>query len=328
MKYVNKNKKFIIFIILLCLSFNLYFIFLLSDIDIEYLLYLDFLIFIFFMFYFIIDYYFFSKKQKDRNELLQLPVIIYQELDIEDQEIIEHDIDILESQLQEQIDLNNDLQDYISKWCHEIKIPLSASLLINEKNEDKELKNSMKQQLERIKQQLNNVLIACKIQGNVYDFKINNVDLLDIVKTSLHNNQFFLIYHHFDIDIQVKHLIVYSDKEWMVYVLDQIINNAIKYRKNKPVLKIWSEEDHDHIQLVIEDNGEGIKEEDKGRVFEKGFTGSNHHNGSYKSTGMGLYIVKSIIEKLEHHIDIESEYDHYTRIVIIFQDHRDYFNMT
>ena len=48
------------------------------------------------------------------------------------------------------------------------------------------------------------------------------------------------------------------DKTWLIYVLDQIINNAIKYAKESPQLKIWSEHHEEQINLYIEDNGEGI----------------------------------------------------------------------
>jgi len=301
---------------------------LLSKINIEYLLYLDFLIFFFLLIYFIFDDLHFKQKEQKKNELLQYQDIIYKDLEIEDLEVIEHDLAILEEQLQNQINLNDDLQDYITKWCHEIKIPLSASFLMIEKIDNQRTKKSLKEQLEKIKQQLNNVLLGCKIQGNIYDFVIAPVNLKECVITSLHNNQFFLIHHHFHIDIQLDEVNVYSDKEWLIYVLDQLLNNAIKYRSSAPKLMIWSEKYSDCMKLVIEDNGEGIKEQDIKRVFEKGFTGSNHHNGHYKSTGMGLYIVKVILEKLEHNIEIESEYGCYTRISLYFKDNRDYFNLT
>lgn len=329
MKYFKKNMKVIILCILLFLSFNSYYIFLLNVNRLQYLLYLDFLISISLFIYFSIDYYYFMKRYNDTQELLQSKHLIYQEIKkIENLDIIEHDISILQEQLQNQIALNSDLQDYIAKWCHEIKIPLSASLLLNEKNENIKLKKTLKEQLERIKQHLNNVLLGCKIQSNIYDFKISSQYLMDCVKTSLHNNQFFLIYNHFNIDIQVQELKIYTDKEWLVYILDQLINNAIKYKSHDPILKIWSNENNDTTQLIIEDNGEGIKDIDIRRVFEKGFTGSNHHNGQYKSTGMGLYIVKMIVDKLEHHIEIESEYGKYTRVTLTFKDHREYFNIT
>lgn len=80
-------------------------------------------------------------------------------------------------------------------------------------------------------------------------------------------------------------------------------------------------------RLYIEDNGEGIKDSDLKNVFEKGFTGSNHHNGKYKSTGMGLYLAHLIMKKLGHTITVESEFGCFTRVILGFRDNRDYFQL-
>ena len=72
------------------------------------------------------------------------------------------------------------------------------------------------------------------------------------------------------------------------------------------------------MRLCVEDNGEGIKECDIRRIFEKGYTGSNYHNGRYKSTGMGLYMASVILERLGHEIRVESEYGRGTRFMITF----------
>ena len=69
--------------------------------------------------------------------------------------------------------------------------------------------------------------------------------------------------------------------------------------------------------LYVEDFGEGIRNSDMGRIFEKGFTGSNHHNGKYRSTGMGLYMAAKIAARLGHDIAVESEYGKYTRFGIV-----------
>ena len=66
----------------------------------------------------------------------------------------------------------------------------------------------------------------------------------------------------------------------------------------------------------MEDNGDGICEKDLRRIFEKGYTGTNYHNGRYKSTGMGLYMVSLILDKLGHDIQVESTYGQYTRFTI------------
>ena len=68
--------------------------------------------------------------------------------------------------------------------------------------------------------------------------------------------------------------------------------------------------------MIVKDLGEGIKDCDLRRIFERGFTGSSYHNGRYKSTGMGLYLARQIIERLGHDIAVESEYGKYTQFVI------------
>ena len=77
---------------------------------------------------------------------------------------------------------------------------------------------------------------------------------------------------------------------------------------------------------MIEDDGIGISEQDIGRVFEKGFTGSLGRN-FYKSTGMGLYLSKRMANKMGHEISIESEKGHYTRVIIHFPKVRNYLYM-
>ena len=67
----------------------------------------------------------------------------------------------------------------------------------------------------------------------------------------------------------------------------------------------------------MEDYGEGIKDSDIRRIFEKGFTGSSYHNGKYRSTGLGLYMAAKIAARLGHQIQVESRYGEYTRFCIL-----------
>lgn len=326
MRYLTKNIKYILLLLLIFLFFNLYFIFLIPNTNITYLYYLDFLLLVFISAFLGIDGYIYTKQEKQKQELLNHNEVIYSYFNkLEDKDIIEHDIEILHQKLQQQYDINYDLQDYITKWTHEIKIPLAATLLMIEKIEDNKLKKMLKEQLEKINLQLKSALVGCKVQSQLYDLQIKKIDLLNCVQTSIKNNQFFLMKNQFDIGIHIHQIDVFSDFEWLVYVLDQLINNAIKYMTDNPRINIWATQDKNKTYLYIEDYGEGIKEMDIKRIFEKGYTGSNHHNGKYKSTGMGLYMVSMIIQKLGHSIDVESKYGYYTRFTITFSDHRDYF---
>ena len=109
-----------------------------------------------------------------------------------------------------------------------------------------------------------------------------------------------------------------TDSKWLEYVINQIVTNSIKYSKDEDIkLKIYSKKFKECIKLYIEDNGIGISKEDIGRVFDKGFTGNNGRK-YIKSTGMGLYLCKNLLQKLGHDIYINSKQNVGTRVVIVF----------
>lgn len=120
---------------------------------------------------------------------------------------------------------------------------------------------------------------------------------------------------------------VYTDSKCMSYVLDQIINNAIKYSKEVGKIEFNSKKLENGVVLSIKDFGIGINEEDISRVFDKGFTGKNGRNQLYKSTGMGMYFVKKMIDSLGHEIEVCSENGSYTIFNIYFYDISDYLSL-
>ena len=98
-------------------------------------------------------------------------------------------------------------------------------------------------------------------------------------------------------------IFVATDEKWIIFILNQVVNNSIKYlEKNKTVLE-------------IKDNGCDIKESDVSRVFEKGFIGSNRTKEH--SIGFALYLCKNLCIKLNLNIEKESRKKEYT-IVNIF----------
>lgn len=231
----------------------------------------------------------------------------------------------LEEELRRQFALNCDLQDYITRWCHEVKLPLSAALLIAEKLECGEERKLLQEQLERMNQLLANALLGCKVQSSLFDLQIHAVSLGECVRASIRNHQFFLIQRHFEMDVQVGEETVYTDKAWLVYILDQLLGNAVKYAGERAELIIKSVREGGGIRLTVEDRGVGIREDEIRRVFDRGFTGSNHHNGQYRSTGMGLYMAKLIADRLGHGLAVESVFGEYTRFTITFADNREHF---
>ena len=136
---------------LICAAYSLYFIFLVKSADLKYLIYIDFLIMLCVaadLAYHALKY---LKRKSEIKSLLQTDDIIFTELgEFENGDITEHDVSVLQRRLQRQYDDSLELQDYVAKWCHELKLPLSASLIMNEKQKDTQLKASMREQLERM----------------------------------------------------------------------------------------------------------------------------------------------------------------------------------
>jgi signal transduction histidine kinase len=101
----------------------------------------------------------------------------------------------------------------------------------------------------------------------------------------------------------------------------------LKYTLNGGRISISGVINEKEKQLVIEDNGIGIREEDIARVFDMGFTGQTGRQEN-KATGMGLYLARKLARKLGHDISIQSVHKEYTKVTIHFPKLIDYFNVT
>ena len=108
-----------------------------------------------------------------------------------------------------------------------------------------------------------------------------------------------------------------TDEKWLVFVVEQILSNALKYTKEGGI-SIYMTRYRDRPVLAIEDTGIGISAEDLPRVFEKGFTGYNGR-ADKKSTGIGLYLCKKIMDRLHHNIYIESQEGQGTKVYLYLE---------
>ncbi len=229
--------------------------------------------------------------------------------------------------------LKEDLQeihDYITKWVHEIKIPLSVCELIADKIEEEELydiSGELRQELERINFLTSQVLYTSRVSSYSEDFIIEEINIDGLVKSVIKNNINAFLSKKIEVVIDDLNYNVFTDSKWTFYILDQIINNACKYVDIHGKIEISAEEDDESVILSIKDNGMGIPTKDIERIFDRGFTGDNGRKTT-KSTGMGLYIVRKIAIKLNIKIEVSSKVSQYTEFKIIFYKIADYFNVT
>ena len=217
-----------------------------------------------------------------------------------------------------------DFKEYIEMWIHEVKIPLSTLVLMSNNHKDKFDKKT-KLQLKRLEDYVDQVLYYVRSETAEKDYLIKEVDLSEIIKNVGLKNMDYLLENKIDYIVENAHYKVLTDFKWLEFILGQIVNNSIKYKKNidNSYIKIYVQDGTEKTTLIIEDNGIGIKESDLKQVFDKSFTGENGRNTN-KSTGMGLFIAKNMCEKLGHKIDIDSVYHEYTKVYITFAKNKYY----
>lgn len=206
-----------------------------------------------------------------------------------------------------------DYRDYIESFVHEIKIPISAVSLACDNREDQLIKNQIKK-IDNIVEQM---LFYARSDSVENDYFVKRLLLEDVVHMVIMDYMYSLMQNKISLDVYNLENYVYIDEKWITFIIGQILQNSIKYA-NKPnkIIKIYSVNNKNNVILYIEDNGEGIRDYDLLRVFEYGFTGTDR-NKEY-STGMGLYLCKKLCNKLNLDINIESEFQKFTRVSIVF----------
>ena len=163
-----------------------------------------------------------------------------------------------------------EIDDYITKWVHEIKIPLSVCELMTEKIEDEglyELSGELRRETERISFLVNQVLYMSRASSYSQDFIVEEVNLSNLVKNVIKNNMNTFISKKIELEIDNLDFNIFTDRKWAYYIIEQIINNACKYVDINGKVRIYGEETDESVILTILDNGMGIPEKDIGRIL-------------------------------------------------------------
>lgn len=218
----------------------------------------------------------------------------------------------------------NDFKEYIEMWIHEVKIPL-ASLVLTLNNRKNGLDSKTKSTLKRLEDYVDQVLYYVRSENAEKDYFIKETDLAKVIKDVGIKNMDDLLDNKVDFQVDKVNYKVYTDSKWLEFILNQIINNSIKYKRDisTSYIKIYVKDKDDFTTLVIEDNGIGIPTYDIKQVFDKTFTGTNGREKN-TSTGMGLFIAKNLCDKLGHKIEIDSKENEYTKVFITFAKNKYY----
>jgi hypothetical protein len=208
-----------------------------------------------------------------------------------------------------------DTLDYYTTWVHQIKTPIFAMRLLLQTEQSPNTK-ALQNELFKVEQYVDMVLSYLRIDSKSTDFVIKSYSLDSIVKGAIKKYAKPLILKKVSIQLDDISSNVLTDEKWLSFVIEQILSNALKYTHTGGSIHIYAVGG----RLYVQDDGIGISTEDLPRVFEKGFTGCNGRLES-KSTGIGLYLCKKVLTKLNHTIEIQSRVDVGTTVSIDFTTH-------
>ena len=216
------------------------------------------------------------------------------------------------------------MKDYYAKWVHQIKTPIAGLQLLlqmerseleeaeskDELAEElyiKQLQNltDIEDELFRIEEYVGMALQYQRINSTSNDYILKRISLDAVIREVIHKYAKIMIRRKIRMHYKKTEATVISDEKWLAFVLEQLLSNAVKYTPEGEII-IEVREEPQQIWLEIRDTGIGIRSEDIPRVFEKGYTGFNGHEDK-RSTGIGLYLCREVLQKLGHTIQIQSE---------------------
>lgn len=208
-----------------------------------------------------------------------------------------------------------EMLDYYSLWVHQIKTPIAAMRILLQAAEEIsfEKRTELEMELFKIEQYVEMALSYIRLGNMASDLKLQWYPMDEIIKPAVKKYSKLFILKKIKLKYAPIENKILTDEKWLGLVVEQILSNALKYT-NEGTISIYLEPKKENV-LVIEDTGIGIWQEDLPRVFEKGFTGYNGRTDK-KSTGIGRYLCKSIVDKLNHRIYISSEVSKGTKIFL------------
>lgn len=208
-------------------------------------------------------------------------------------------------------------QEYIETWVHEIKTPLAAAKLVVQ-NHQNEIGESILQELEQMERWIDQALYYARSANPQKDYFIREINIENLIQAALKKLSKQFIYKKIKVDMQNLDQKVYGDQKWILFILDQIMMNALQYmEKEKGIMRIYCETLPHAILLHVEDNGIGIHANELERIFDKGFTGTNGRIHQ-RSTGIGLYLCKLLCQKLYLDIQVSSTWQKGSDVIITF----------
>lgn len=214
-------------------------------------------------------------------------------------------------------------KNFLLSITHELKSPLSSIKLMNEtikkrtlsKEKQDELLQNALNEVDRLEGLVENILIAAKIENDQYGFSKEKINLSELCNKLMQNylqRKEILLSFQIEDDVYIN-----GDKVCMQSIVSNLLDNAFKYAPNSPV-ELILKSDKQNVVLTVSDQGIGVADEEKEKIFDKFYRVGNEETRAAKGTGLGLYIVKQLVQFHKGKIMVEDQVPQGSKFIISF----------
>jgi signal transduction histidine kinase len=217
--------------------------------------------------------------------------------------------------------------DFVSNVTHELKTPLTSVQLftesiildrINSEADKREYLRIILKETESLKRMINNILEFSKKEKGKLEYKFEEVNVTSLVNMAINDLDYWLVEKGFTIQTQVENNVTATaDPAALKQAIINLLSNAIKFSRNRKEIMVGLREEEEAVIIEVEDKGIGIPEDQKDLIFEAFYRVGQKDAEDISGTGLGLTVVKEIIEAHHGKIFVESRLNEGSKFTII-----------
>lgn len=218
-------------------------------------------------------------------------------------------------------------QNFMMAITHELKTPIAVTKLNLEtlqkhklaaEQQQKLITNTL-QEVNRLNDLCNNMLLASQIEAGGYKVTNEEINLTILVYDCVQD--FITRYPQRKIETDLQHDIYFTGDSLLLQIaVNNLLDNAIKYSPRESKVSVGLKNENNTTTLFVKDEGKGIADEEREKVFDKFYRIGNMHTKGAKGTGLGLFLTKKIVEQHDGYIIVTGNHPQGCNFVISFKE--------
>lgn len=241
------------------------------------------------------------------------------------------EIEKLKKEIENKRNQENIRTQFLSSISHDLKTPINViysvtqlqKIYIEQRDIDslKRYNSICKTNCVNLIKLTNNLIDNSKIISDYLSPRLKKSNIVEIVEDNVMSLLEYVKCNNLELifDTNTEECYINIDEEFIQRIILNLISNAIKYNKENGKIEVLIYETEDEVRISVKDNGIGMKEQFKEKAFDRYTAEKNNEQSMKKSSGLGLFVVKQLVELQNGKIEIRSKYNIGTNIIIIFK---------